>query len=108
MAKLTLRPNETMVGSGQMSLYLKQGLYKKPFQGNIFVTDQRVCFKISMVPGDPDMDLPLEEVKGFSVKKTLMVTQVTIHSRSGETYPLTGFPAKKLQDWLRQVGVQEI
>ena len=26
----------------------------------------------------------------------------------GETYPLTGFPAKKLQNWLRQVGVQEI
>ena len=55
MAKLQLNPNETMVGSGQMSLYLKQGLSRKPFQGNIFVTNQRVCFKISMMPGDPDM-----------------------------------------------------
>lgn len=26
----------------------------------------------------------------------------------GETYPLTGFPAKKLQDWFQQVGVQKI
>ncbi len=108
MAKLQLEPNETMVGSGQMSLYLKQGLTKKPFQGNIFVTNQRVCFKISMMPGDPDMNLRLDEIKGFSVKKALMVTQVIIHSQTGETYPLTGFPAKKLQDWLRQVGVQEL
>ena len=108
MAKLQLNPNETMVGSGQMSLYLKQGLSRKPFQGNIFVTNQRVCFKISMMPGDPDMNLTLEEIKGFSVKKVLFMTQVTIDSKTGEPYPLTGFPAKKLQGWLRQVGVQEL
>ena len=108
MAKFQLQPDETMVGSGQMSLYLKQGLSRKPFQGNIFVTNQRVCFKISMMPGDPDMNLPLGEIKGFSVKTTLVVTQVTIYSTAGEPYPLTGFPAKKLQGWLRQVGVREI
>ena len=107
MAKLNLNPGETMIGSGQMSLYQKQGLTKKPFQGNVFVTNQRACFKISMVPG-LEMDLPLEEIKGFSVGKIALFTAVTIHSKSGETYPLTGFPAKKLQDWLRQAGVQEI
>ena len=52
MAKLNLNPGETMIGSGQMSLYQKQGLMKKPFQGNVFVTNQRACFKISMMPGD--------------------------------------------------------
>lgn len=108
MAKLDMGPGETMVGSGMMSLYLKQGLTKKPFQGNVFVTNQRACFKISMMPGKPDMDLPLEEIKGFSVGKIALITAVNIHSRSGETYTLTGFPAKKLQGWLRQVGVQEI
>ena len=50
MAKLNLNPGETMIGSGQMSLYQKQGLTKKPFQGNVFVTNQRACFKISMMP----------------------------------------------------------
>ena len=108
MAKLDLKPGETMIGSGQMSLYQKQGLMKKPFQGNVFVTNQRACFKISMMPGEPDMNLPLEEIKGFSVGKIALFTAVTIHSKSGETYPLTGFPAKKLQDWLRQAGVQEL
>jgi hypothetical protein len=54
------------------------------------------------------MDLPVEEIKGFSVGKIALFTAVTIHSKSGETYPFTGFPAKKLQDWLRQAGVQEI
>ncbi len=108
MAKLNLNPGETMIGSGQMSLYQKWVLTKKPFQGNVFVTSQRVCFKISMMPGEPDMNLPLEEIKGFSVGKIALFTAVTIHSKSGEIYPFTGFPAKKLQDWLRQVGVQEL
>ena len=45
---------------------------------------------------------------GFSVGKIALFTAVTIHSKSGKEYPLTGFPAKKLQDWLRQAGVQEI
>jgi len=34
MAKFQLNPGETLIGSGMMSLYLKQGLTKKPFQGN--------------------------------------------------------------------------
>ena len=107
MAKLDLNPGETMIGSGQMSLYQKQGLTKKPSQGNVFVTNQRACFKISMMPG-LEMDLPVEEIKGFSVGKIALFTAVTIHSKDGKEYPLTGFPAKKLQDWLRQAGVQEI
>ena len=107
MAKLDMKPGETMIGSGQMSLYQKQGLTKKPFQGNVFVTNQRACFKISMVPG-LEMDLPVEDIKGFSVGKIALFTAVTIHGKDGKDYPLTGFPAKKLQDWLRQAGVQEI
>ncbi len=31
MAKFQLNPNETLIGSGPMSLYLKQGLSKRPF-----------------------------------------------------------------------------
>lgn len=107
MAKLDMNPGETMIGSGQMSLYQKQGMIKKPFQGNVFVTNQRACFKISMVPG-LEMDLPVEDIKGFSVGKIALFTAVTIHGKDGKDYPLTGFPAKKLQDWLRQAGVQEI
>ncbi len=107
MAKLDMNPGETMIGSGQMSLYQKQGLTKKPFQGNVFVTNLRACFKISMMPG-LEMDLPVADIKGFSVGKIALFTAVTIHSKDGKEYPLTGFPAKKLQDWLRQAGVQEI
>ena len=108
MAKFQLNPGEILIGNGMMSLYLKQGLTKKPFQGNIYITDQRACFKISMMPGALDMDLLLENIKGFSVSGAAIFTQVTIHSRTGETYSFTGFPAKKLQGWLRQAGVQEL
>ncbi len=106
MAKFQLAPGETMIGSGQMALHQRQFLKTKPFSGTIYVTDRRVCFYISMV-GSPEMDLPLSEIKGFSAKKALL-TAVTICSREGKDYVFTGFPVKKLQDWLRQAGVQEI
>ena len=73
------------------------------------VTDrQRACFKISMMLGALDMDLPLENIKGYSVNGMALFTQVTIHSRTGETYTFTGFPAKKLQGWLAHLGVQKL
>ena len=50
-----------------------------------------------------DMNLPIEEIKGFSVGKMVLFTAVTIQSKAGESYRL---PRKKLQDWLRQASVQ--
>ena len=105
MAKFELNPGETLIGKGQMALHQKQFLNTKPFSGNIYVTNQRACFYISMV--GMEMDLPISEIKGFSVKKALM-TAVTIHSKAGESYVFTGFPSKKLQDWLRQAGVSQM
>jgi len=107
MAKFQLDPGETMIGSGQMALHQKQFLNTKAFSGNIYVTNQRVRFYISMI-GSPEMDLPLSEIKGFSVGKKALITAVTIHSQADKSYVFTGFPVKKLQDWLRQAGVQEL
>lgn len=107
MAKFQLNPGETMIGNGQMALHQKQFLNTKAFSGNIYVTNQRVCFYISMM-GKPEIDLPLSQIKGFSAGKKLLATAVTIHTQAGEGHVLTGFPVKKLQDWLRQAGVQEI
>ena len=39
---------------------------------------------------------------------TLFITKVTICARNGDTYPLTGFPAKKLQGWLEEAGVKRL
>lgn len=39
-----------------------------------------------MMPGALDMDLPLEDIRGFSVSGVAIFTQVTIHSRKGETF----------------------
>ncbi|MBD5084913.1 MAG: hypothetical protein HDT33_07605 [Clostridiales bacterium] len=107
MAKFQLAPGEAMIGKGQMALHQKQFLNTKPFSGNIYVTNQRVCFYISMM-GKPEIDLPLSGIKGFSVGKKALFTAVTIHSQTGENHVLTGFPVKKLQDWLRQAGIQEL
>jgi len=107
MAKFQLAPGETMIGQGTVARHQKQFLGSKTFDGTIYVTDQRACFYVRMV-GSPDMDLPLKEIKGFSVGKKALVTAVTIHSQAGEEYVFTGFPVKKLQDWLRQAGVSEL
>lgn len=107
MAKFQKAPGETLVGAGPMSIYQKQGLTRKPFQGKIYVTDKRVCFHMDL-SGTPLMELPLAQVKGFSVGRMALFTQVTIHSQSGEDYPFTGFPAKKLQGWLQEVGVRRL
>ncbi len=107
MAKLSMNPGETMIGSGQVALHQKQLLGTRPYSGNIYVTNQRVCFYVSMV-GHPEMELPLSQIKGFSVGKKALITAVTIHSQADEKFVFTGFPVKKLQDWLRQVGVQEL
>lgn len=107
MAKLQLASGETIIGSGQVALHKKQFLNTKAFDGNIYVTNQRVCFQVRMI-STMDMDLQLSEIKGFSVRKAMLFTTVTIYNRTGERYMYTGFPVKKLQDWLRQAGVQEI
>lgn len=107
MAKFQPEAGEKLIGSGQMALHQKQFLNTRSFDGHIYVTDRRVCFQIRMTP-DLEMDLPLGQIQGFSVRKAMMITQVIIYSQEGKSYLFTGFPAKKLQDWLRQVGVQEL
>ena len=107
MAKFNLAPGEQLVGSGAMSLYEKQGLGMKPFQGKIYVTNQRALFYIDMVK-EPSMELAIGDIKGFSVSKALMITKVTIHGRNGSVYSFTGFPAKKLQGWLADQGVAQL
>ena len=107
MAKFQLQAGETLLGKGPMSLYQKQGLTPKPFQGKIYVTDRRICFRMDL-SGTVLMDLPTSEARGFSVGSILFISKVTIHSKTGENYVLTGFPAKKLQRWLTQLGLPKL
>lgn len=107
MARFQLLSGEALVGSGQMSLKQKWGLSSQMYQGTIYVTNRRICFHMSM-SGTALMDVALSEVRGFSVSRILFVTAVTIHTRSGEQFMLTGFPAKKLQSWLLQLGIPHL
>ncbi|MCI8650503.1 MAG: hypothetical protein HFG20_10360 [Anaerotruncus sp.] len=107
MAKFLQRPNERIIGHGMMAYYHRPyGANVHTASGTMYVTDQRVCFYESMI-GIAHMELPLEQVRGFVVSRMLFFTRVTIYSREGVGYPFTGFPVKKLQDWLRQVGIRQ-
>ena len=96
MAKFKPEAGETPIGSGTMALHQKQFLNTRSFDGTIYVTDRRACFQIRMMK-DLEMDLPLEQVKGFGVKKAMMITTVTIYGREGESYAFTGFPPKSFR-----------
>ena len=104
MARFQLASGETLVGKGSMSLKQRWGLSSQLYQGTIYVTNRRIFFHMSL-SGTILMDVALSDVKGFSVSRILFVTAVTIHSRSGEQFMLTGFPAKKFQSWLLQLGI---
>ena len=107
MAKLKLEPDERLIGSGQVALQEKQLIGTQATAGDICVTNRRVCFQVRMI-GTVEMDLPLDEIAGFSVGRLGPFTKVTIQSTAGKSWAFTGFPIKKLQEWLRQAGVAEL
>mgnify|MGYP000459267472 CR=1 FL=1 len=54
------------------------------------------------------MDLPLAEIEGYKTKQVLFVTFILIYGKDGKKYTYSGFPAKKVQGWLDQVGVRKL
>ena len=108
MAKLQLNPGEALIGSGTMAYQERQGKFRyRAWSGHIYVSNQRVFFRMSMT-GISMVDLLLSEVKGFWVSKGLFASAVTISGKNGDDFKFTGFPAKKLQGWLQQAGVPRL
>lgn len=108
MANIQLQPGESVVGQGMMAYWEPVlGSACNVWRGTIFVTDQRVCFRISWT-AHMEIELRLSEIKGFTVGRHLFATKVSIHSASGKRFTFTGFPAKKLQDWLKNVGISQL
>lgn len=108
MAKLQFNTGEVLIGSGSMAYHEREGKFRyRAWSGHIYVTNQRVFFRMSMT-GISMVDLLLSEVKGFWVSKALFVSAVTISQKNGDDFKFTGFPAKKLQDWLQQAGIPKL
>ena len=107
MAKFQLQENETLIGSGMMAYKHKKSPASQPTRGTIYVINQRVCYYESW-SNYVYMDLPLSEVAGYDTKCALFVTFVYIYDKNNTRYAFSGFPAKKLQGWLEQVGVKKL
>ncbi len=108
MANIQLRIGELLIGQGMMAYWEPvPGNSCQTWRGTIFVTNQRVCFYISWL-SHPEFELELAKIRGFTVGRHLFFTKVTLHSRGGERFTLTGFPVKKLQKWLLQAGIQNL
>ena len=108
MDTIQLASGEMLIGQGMMAYWEPVlGNSCETWRGTIFVTNQRVCFYISWL-SHPEFELELAKIKGFTVGRHLFFTKVTLHSSAGEKLTFTGFPAKKLQEWLRQAGIQKL
>jgi hypothetical protein len=108
MANIQLQPDELVTGHGMMAYWEPVlGSACNVWRGTIFVTNQRVCFCISWT-AHMEVELRLSEIRGFTVGRHLFATKVTIHSKSGKRFTFTGFPVKKLQVWLRSLGIPQL
>lgn len=108
MYMLPLFPDEVLIGQGMMA-YLEHvlGSICTVWRGIIYVTNRSVCYRISWIK-HLKVELNLFDISGFEVGRHWFTTKVTIYSKDGERFPFTGFPAKKLQRWLEQVGVRRL
>ena len=115
MANIRLNSGESLIGRGLVSY---RDLEKHTYQcwhATIFVTNQRV-----LLDTYTEIELKLSKIKCFtSGKMLLFIPYVTIyglaekttigeHGLTEDAYTFTGFPVKKLHDWLIEVGVQKI
>ena len=107
MAKFQLQENERLIGSVLMAHKHKKSLGSQPTRGNLYVTNQRVCYYESWT-NYVYMDLPLSQVAGYDTKRSLFIPYVYIFDQSGTRYAFSGFGSKKLADWLEQAGVKKL
>lgn len=107
MAKFQLGQGETELGSGMMAYKFQQWPTPKRTRGTLHVTNQRVCYYESW-SNYVYMDLPLAEIEGYKTKQVLFVTFILIYGKDGKKYTYSGFPAKKVQGWLDQLGVRKL
>ena len=104
MAEFLRHADERLIGSGRVSLKQRQGLFWGMFHGDLYVTDQRVCFHMKMT-GSTVMELLLQEIQGFMAGYSFFLTAVRIYSREGKEYKITGMLAKEVGEWLLEAGV---
>ena len=107
-----LEAGETLIGRGMMAYWVPVLSFGSVHScdahpGTLYVTDCRVFFR-TMWSDYVEFQLRLPEIRGFSVGKRGLATQVTVHSREGDRLWFTGFSVKKMQDWLRRAGVPRL
>lgn len=107
MERFQLQENETLIGSGMMAHKQKKYHSNQPTRGTIYVTNQRVCYYESW-SNYVYMDLPLSEIAGYDTGSFLFISFVYLYDKNNTEYTFSGFPAKKLQGWLEQVGVKKL
>ncbi len=90
-----------------MAYQNRKSVTRAPTRGNIYVTNQRVCYYESW-SNYVYMDVPLSELEGYDTQHTLFVTFVQLYDRAGKCYGFSGVLAKELQKRLDQVGVARL
>lgn len=107
MAKFQLQDKEILVGSAMMAYKHKKSITREPTRGNIYVTNQRVCYYESW-SNFVYMDLALSDIVGYDTKKVIFANFVYLYDRDNKCYAFSGLHAKNLIIWLEKVGIRKI
>ena len=107
MAKFQLAEGEKLIGSATMAFVEKATVGSRAGQGKLYVTNQRVCFHMSML-GTVLMEEKLSDIGGYAEgRQGLFIKALLIHAK-GNTFKFTGMGRKKVMGWLDQAGVQKM
>ncbi len=100
MEKFDLRENERLIGKEYASHITKLLVFPQANPGKLFVTNQRVAFKVTQGRVHSEFEYPLSELQSFSPGMALV-----LRLKDGKSHKLTGMYNKKLASYLEEAGV---
>lgn len=106
MAKFSLRPTETLIGSDIITYFDPYGFGCAEELGRVYVTNERLihCNPV----GVAFVDLPLSRVSGFKAgRRFLFIPKCTIYTTEGDVHIFADFRVPLLLDWLQEAGVPQ-
>lgn len=98
---LDLLDGERLIGSETVAMHKKILIFRSLDTDKLFVTDQRVCFPFGSTP----FSYRLDEILHF---KNGMLGATTLVTKGGKQHTFTTSSAKKVKEWLREAGIDEV
>lgn len=105
MLLIKLKEEEMIIAEAQAAHIIPVLMIPKPHPGILYITNKRVSFVPTQGSLHSEFEYPLEEIESFSVG---MLNTITLNTKNGKSYKLTGMFNKKLIEGFTKIGIQKI